>query len=49
MDELVVADGRVYTRGQIDAALARHAEHVHSWKYRTVMNPFIRILDAILG
>ena len=46
--ELVVADGRVYTRAQLDAALARHAEHVHSWKYRAVMHPFIRALYAIL-
>ena len=44
----VVADGRLYSRVQLDHALGLHAAHVDSWIYRTVMGPIIRALYAIL-
>ncbi len=46
--ELVVANGRVYARADLDRDLARHSEHVHGRLYEAVMMPFIRLLWAML-
>ena len=44
----LIADGRVYTRSEIDAGLALHTEHFHSKTYRAIVHPLIRSLYAIL-
>ena len=46
--ELVIADGRVYSRADLDQALARHAAFVRSWKYRSLVHPVIRAIWAFL-
>ena len=46
--ELVIADGRAYTREEIDTALALHAKHVRSRTYRAIMHPVIRSLYWVL-
>lgn len=42
--DLVVADGRVYTRAELDAALALHAAHVRSPLYQAVTDSIMRAL-----